>query len=110
MAYCQYCGRKTDEDALFCHWCGEGLVEEDTGWQDAQVREAVDEADRRANGHTILAIVLVTTGLAAGGVLCVSSGPIGLFGIALVCLGVALAAAARRHERKASNLRKLLRP
>ena len=110
MAYCQYCGRKTDEDAAFCHWCGEGSPGQDARGQDVYIREEVDEAKRRANSYTILAIVLVTAGLATGGILCVSSDPIGLFGIVLVCLGVALAAAARRHERKASNLGKLLRP
>lgn len=110
MAYCQYCGRKVDEGAVFCNWCGESSPGEDTRWQEVQIQEAVDEAKRRANIYTILAIALVTVGLAAGGVLCVSSNPVGLFGIVLVCLGVAFVAGAGRHERKANNLKKRLRP
>jgi len=108
MAYCRYCGRKVDEDAVFCHWCGESSFEEDTRWQEVQIQEVVDEAEHRANIYTILTIVLVTLGLAGGGVLCISSDPVGLFGIVLVCLGVGFITAARRHERKASTLKRRL--
>lgn len=108
MAYCRYCGRKVDEDAVFCNWCGERSFEVDTRWQQLEIQGAVDEAEHRANIYTILTIVLVTLGLAGGGALCVSSDPIGLFGIVLVCLGVGFITAARRHERKASNLKRLL--
>lgn len=108
MAYCRYCGRKVDEGAVFCNWCGESAFEEDARWQAVQIQEAVDSAEHRANIYTILTIVLVTLGLAGGGVLCVSSDPIGLFGVVLVCLGVGFIAAARRHERKAAKLRSRL--
>ncbi|MFP3898430.1 MAG: hypothetical protein ACLFVD_03885 [Dehalococcoidia bacterium] len=108
MAYCRYCGRKVDEEAAFCHWCGESTAVEDARWQEVQVQEAVDQAEHRANIYTIITIVLVTLGLAGGGALCISSDPIGLFGIVLVCLGVAFMTAATRHGRKASNLRRQL--
>lgn len=108
MAYCRYCGRKVDEDAAFCNWCGERTLEDETRWQEVQIQEAVESAEHRANIYTILTIVLVTLGLAGGGMLCVSSDPVGLFGIVLVCLGVGLIAAARRHERKAAVLKRRL--
>ena len=108
MPYCQYCGGKIDEDTVFCPKCGESLVVEDTGWQEFQIQEEVDEAKHRANMCTILAIVLVTVGMMAGGVLCVSSSSVGLFGIVFVCLGIGCTACAGRYEHKARSLKKQL--
>ena len=109
MSYCQYCGEKIDEDAVFCPKCGESLVGGDTERQEFQIREKVDEAKHRANMYTISAIVLVTMGIVGGGVLCVSSSSGGLFGIVLVCLGIGCSASADRYEHKARNLKKRLR-
>jgi len=109
MPYCQYCGGKIDDDAVVCPACGESLVEEDTGWQEFQIQEEVDEAKHRANMYTISAIVLVTLGIVAGWVFCVSSSAVGLFGIVLVCLGIGCTASADRYEQKARNLKKRLR-
>jgi len=109
MPCCQYCGEKIDEDAVFCPKCGESVVGEDTGREEFQIREKVDEAKHRANMYTILAIVLVTLGMVGGSVLCDSSSSVGLFGIVLVCLGIGCTASADRYERKARNLKKRLR-
>jgi len=108
MPCCQYCGEKIDEDAVVCSKCGGILVEEDTGWQEFQIQEKVDEAKHRANMYIILAIVLATVGLVAGSMFCASSSGIGFFGIVLVCLGVGCTASADRHEHKARNLKKRL--
>lgn len=108
MPYCQYCGGKIDEDAVVCPKCGEILVGEDTGWQEFQIQEKVDEAKHRANMYIILAIVLATVGIVAGSMLCASSSGIGFFGIVLVCLGVGCTASADRHEHKARNWKKRL--
>jgi len=109
MPRCQYCGEKIDEDAVFCPKCGESLVEEDTGWQEFQIREEVDEAKHMANMYTISAIVLVTMGMMGGSILFVSSSLLGLFGIVLVCLGIGCTVSADRYEHKARNLKKRLR-
>ena len=106
MSYCQYCGEKIDEDAVFCPKCGEGLVGENTGWQEFQIQAKIDEAKHRANMYIISAIVLVTVGMMGGGVLCVSSSSLGLFGIVLVCLGIGCTGPADRYEHKARKLRK----
>jgi len=108
MPYCRHCGEKTDEGVVFCPKCWKVLAEEDTGWQEFQTKEKVDEAKHRANMYTISAIVLVTLGIVAGWVLCVSSSAVGLFGIVLVCLGIGCTASADRHEHKAKNLKKRL--
>jgi predicted nucleic acid-binding Zn ribbon protein len=108
MIYCQYCGEKIDDDAVFCPKCGEILVGEDTKWQEFQIREEVDEAKDRANMYVILAIVLATVGMMGGSVLFVSSSLLGLFGIVFVCLGIGCTAAADRYEHKARNLKKQL--
>ncbi len=108
MPYCQYCEAKIDEDAVVCPKCGEILVGEDTGWQEFQIHEKVDEAKHRANMYVISAIVLVTLGIVGGWTLCVSSSVIGLFGIVLVCLGVGCTASADRHEHKARSWKKRL--
>jgi predicted nucleic acid-binding Zn ribbon protein len=108
MPYCQYCGEKIDEDTVVCPKCGEILVGEDTGWQELQIQEEVDEAKHRANMYTISAIVLATLGIVGGWILCVSSSAIGLFGIMLVCLGIGCTASAYRHEHKARNWKKRL--
>jgi len=108
MTYCQYCGEKIDEDAVFCPKCGEILVGEDTEWQEFQIQGEVDEAKHRANMFTILAIVLATVGMIGGSVLCVSASPVGLFGVAFVCLGVGSIAWAARYEHKARSLKKQL--
>jgi hypothetical protein len=109
MIHCQYCGQKLDEDAIVCSACGASLVREDTVWQELQIQEKIDEAKHRANIRTISAIVLVTMGMVAGGVLCVSSNSIGLFGVAFVCLGIGCIASAGRYELKASRLKKQLK-
>jgi predicted nucleic acid-binding Zn ribbon protein len=109
MPRCQYCGGKIDEDAVFCPKCGEILVGEDTGWEEVQIQEKVDEAKHRANIYTISAIVLVTMGMMGGSILFVSSSLLGLFGIVLVCLGIGCTASADRYEHKARKLKKRLR-
>jgi len=109
MPYCQYCGEKIDEDTVVCPKCGESLVGEDTGRQEFQIQEKVDEAKHRANMYIISAIVLVTMGMVGGSVLCVSSSSVGLFGIVLVCLGIGCTASADRYEHKARKLKKRLR-
>jgi len=108
MPYCPYCGWKTDYDALLCPRCGESQVGEDTGLDAFQIQDEIDTAKHKANIYNILAIVLVTVGIVAGGILCVSLDLIGLFGIVFVCLGVGCAAWAARYERKATNLKKQL--
>ena len=109
MSYCQYCGEKIDEDAVFCPKCGESLVGDDTESQEFQIQEKVDGAKHRANMHIISAIVLVTMGMIGGSILVVSSSLLGLFGIVLVCLGIGCTASADRYERKARKLKKRLR-
>jgi hypothetical protein len=102
MPYCQYCGGKINKNAVVCPKCGENLVgDDDAGWQELQIQEKIDEAKHRANMYIISAIVLATMGIVAGWVLCASSSAVGLFGIALVCLGVGCSASADRHEHKA---------
>jgi len=110
MAYCQYCGRKVDEDIVFCSECDRSLAGGDTGWQELQIQEKIDEAKHRANIRTISAIVLVTIGIVAGSVLCISSDAIGLFGVAFVCLGIGCIASAGRYELKVWKLKKQLKP
>jgi predicted nucleic acid-binding Zn ribbon protein len=106
MLYCQYCGEKIDEDAVFCPKCGESLVGEDTERQEFQIRKKVDEAKHRANMYTISAIILVTMGIIGGGILFASSSLLGLFGIVLVCLGIGCSASADRYKHKARELKK----
>ena len=72
-------------------------------------QEKVDEAKHKANICIILAIVLVTLGIVAGGVLCVSASSVGLFGIVLICLGIGCTGPADRYEHKARKLKKQLR-
>ena len=109
MPYCQYCGEKMDGDAVVCPKCGESLVGEDTGREEFEIREKVDEAKHRANMYTISAIVLVTVGMMGVSILLVSQSLLGLFGIVLVCLGIGCTASAERYEHKARNLKKRLR-
>jgi hypothetical protein len=101
MPLCQYCGEKVDGDAVICPKCGLNLVGEDTEWQEFEIQEKVDGAKHRANMYIIAAIVLAAMGIIGGWALCISSSGIGLFGIALVCLGVGCTASADRHEHKA---------
>jgi predicted nucleic acid-binding Zn ribbon protein len=108
MIYCQHCGEKIDEDAVFCPKCGEILVGEDTEWQEFQIQGEVDEAKDRANMYIILATVLVTVGMIGGSLLLVSPSLLGLFGIVFVCLGIGCTAAADRYEHKARSLKKQL--
>ena len=104
MASCQYCGEKIHEDVVFCPKCGEILVEEDTEWQEFQIQGEIEEAKGRANMYIILAVVLVTVGMMGGGLLFVSSSPLGLFGIVFVCLGIGCTASADRYGHKARSL------
>jgi predicted nucleic acid-binding Zn ribbon protein len=108
MLYCQNCSKMIDEDLVFCPKCGEVLVEEDAEWQDFELQEGVEQAKERANMYVILAIVLVTLGMVGSSILFVLSSPLGLFGIALVCLGIGCTAAAYRHEHKARSLKNQL--
>jgi uncharacterized membrane protein YvbJ len=110
MTHCQYCGQRLDEDAIVCSTCGANLIGGDTRWQELQIQEKIDEAKHRANIRTISAIVLVTIGMVAGGVLCVASNAIGFFGVAFVCLGIGCVASAGRYELKARRLKKQLKP
>jgi len=108
MPRCQYCGGKIGDDAVVCPACGESLIEGDAEWQELQIQEKVDEAKHRANMYIISATVLVTVGIVAGSMFCVSLSVVGFFGIVLVCLGVGCTASADRHEHKARNLKKRL--
>ena len=108
MPYCPYCGWKTGYDSLLCPTCGESLVGKYAGLNEFQLQDEIDTAKHKANIYNILAIVLVTVGIVAGGILFVSLDLIGLFGIVFVCLGVGCAAWAARYERKATNLKKQL--
>jgi len=108
MPRCKYCGGKIDDNAVVCPACGEILVEENTELQELQIQEKVDEAKHRANMYIISAIVLVTVGIVAGSMFCISLGVVGFLGVVLVCLGVGCTASANRHEHKARNLKKRL--
>jgi len=108
MPYCQYCGEKIDENAVFCPKCGEVLVEEDTEWQEFWIQEKVYEAKDRANMYVILAAVLVTVGIMGSSLLFGSSSLLGIFGIVFVCLGIGCTAAADRYGHKARKLKKQL--
>lgn len=105
MPYCPYCGAEIHEDTVFCPNCGASLAGEDAGCQEFQIQGEINQAKDRANMYVILATVLVTVGMTGVSVLFVSSSLLGLFGIVLVCLGIACTAAADRYERKATNLR-----
>ena len=110
MLYCQRCRKvTTDEDLVFCPKCGEVLVEQDTKWQDFELQQEVELAKHRANMYVISAIVLVTLGIVGSSVLFASSSLLGVFGIALVCLGVGCAAAADRYEYKIRRVKNQLR-
>jgi predicted nucleic acid-binding Zn ribbon protein len=108
MLYCQRCGKETDEDLVFCPECGGILAEERAELQESPVSGELEETKDRANMYVILAVVLVTVGMVGGGLLLVSSSILGLFGVALICLGVGCTAAASRYERKAGSLQKQL--
>jgi uncharacterized membrane protein YvbJ len=97
MRCCQYCGGNIDDGAVVCPACGESLVWEDTGWQEFQIQEKVEEAKHKSNMYVMAAIVLVTLGIVAGGVLCVSASSVGFFGIVLVCLGIGCTGPADRY-------------
>lgn len=108
MPYCRYCGEKVDKNAMSCPKCGESLVGKDTKRRKVQIQERIEEAKHKSNMYIISAIVLVTLGIVAGGVLCVSASSVGLFGIVLVCLGIGCTGPADRYERKARNLKRQL--
>jgi len=109
MLYCQRCKKvTTDVDLVFCPKCGEVLVEQDAKWQGFELRREVEEAKHRANMYIILAIVLTTLGVVGSSVLFASSSLLGVFGVALVCLGIGCAAAADRYEYKLRCLRNRL--
>jgi protein-S-isoprenylcysteine O-methyltransferase Ste14 len=108
MSYCQYCGEKIDEDAVFCPKCGESVVVKGTRLRKSQIQEKIDEAKDRANMYIILTIVLVTVGMMGSSLLFVLSSPVGLFGIVFVCLGIGCTASADRYEIRARSLKKRL--
>ena len=110
MVYCHRCGKKIDEDEVFCPACGRSLVGDDAEWQEFKLRETIDRVQRRADVYVALAAVLITVGVVGGGFLGVLSDPVGLFGIALVCWGIGCATSAKRHELKVEGLRKWLGP
>ncbi len=109
IVYCQHCGKAIDEDEVFCPECRKSLVGEDVRWQEFKLRETIYRVKRRADFYTALAAVLATVGVVGGIILGALSDPVGLFGIALLCFGIGFASAARRHDRKADNLRKWLK-
>ncbi|MFO7773096.1 MAG: zinc-ribbon domain-containing protein [Dehalococcoidia bacterium] len=108
MPYCQHCGKKIDEDDVFCPECGRSIVGEDREWQQFKLLETIDRVKRRADMYVALAAVSATVGVVVGGALCIASHPSGLFGIALVCFAIGFAAAAKRHDRKVESLGKWL--
>ncbi|MFU8796124.1 MAG: hypothetical protein ACNA7X_02355 [Dehalococcoidia bacterium] len=109
MVYCQHCRAKIDEDEVFCPQCELSLVGEDVRWQRFKLRESVYRAERRSDVYTALATVLATLGLVGGIILGLMAQPLGLLGIAFLCLGVGFGSMARRHDRKADGLRQWLR-
>lgn len=109
MPYCQHCGKKIDEDDVFCPECGRSIVGEDREWQEFKLRETIDRLKRKADVYIALAAVLATAGVVVGGALFMSSNPLGLFGIPVVCFGIGFAASARRHDHKAENLERWVR-
>jgi len=108
MVYCHRCGKKIDEDEVFCPACGRSLVGDDAEWQEFKLRETIDRVQRRAGVYVALAAVLITVGVVGGGFLGVLSDPVGLFGIALVCWGIGCGTSAKRHDLKVESLRKWL--
>lgn len=70
----------------------------------SQVHREIERAKHRANMYVILTTVLVTAGIVGGSVLLASSSLLGLFGVALVCLGIGCAATSDRYERRARCL------
>ena len=109
MLYCQRCKKvTTDVDSVLCPKCGDVLVEEDTKWQGFELQREVEEAKHRSNMHTIVGVVLATLGVVGSSVLFASSSLLGVFGVALVCLGIGCAAAAERYEYKLRCLRNRL--
>ncbi len=106
--YCHHCGKRIDEDEVFCPACGRSLVGDDVEWQEFKLRETIDRVNRRADVYVALAAVLISVGVVGGGFLGLFSDPFGLFGIALVCWGIGCAASAKRHELKVEGLRKWL--
>ena len=109
MPYCQHCGKKIDEDDVFCPECGESLVGTDREWQEFKLRDTIDRVKRKADAYVALAAVSATLGVVVGGALCIASNPFGLFGIAFVCFAVGFATSARRQDNKAENLGEWLR-
>ncbi|MGQ9546390.1 MAG: hypothetical protein ACUVTR_04395 [Dehalococcoidia bacterium] len=103
MPYCQYCGRRVRKDAVSCPRCGQSLVLEMS-----RAQEKIEQARDRANIYLILATVLVTVGIIGSGLLFASASPLGLFGVAFVCLGVGCTSVADRHEHEAQNLKEQL--
>lgn len=109
MVYCHHCGKRIDRDDVFCPECGRSLVGNDAGWQEFKLQEAIYRVKRRADVYAALATVLATAGVLGGLILGALSDPAALFGIAVLCLGIGFAASAKRHDRKADDLRKWLR-
>jgi hypothetical protein len=108
MPYCRRCGEKVDEDAASCPRCGERFPGKETQWRNFHTQDEIERAQYKANMCIILATILVTIGFVGGGVLCDASSPYGLFGIVLVCLGVACTSAAGRWKHKASTFKREL--
>ena len=109
MLYCQHCKKVIDEDLVFCHKCGEVLVEEDAKWQDFELRQEVEEAKHRANMFVILGTVLVTLGVVGSSILFASSSLLGFFGIVFVFLGIGCIAVVDRYGHQIKSLKNHLR-
>ena len=110
VVYCHHCGKKIDEDEVFCPACAMSLVGNDAGWQEFKLQETIARVKRRADIYTALAAVLITLGVVGGSILGVLSDPVGLFGIALVCWGIGFASSAKRHDLKVESLGRWLGP
>ncbi len=108
MPYCHHCGKKIDQDQVFCPVCGRSLVGSDTEWQEFKLYDSIHRVTRKADAYTALASVSITLGVVGGIILAFLSDAAGLFGIPLVCWGVGFAAAAKRYDLKAAYLRQWL--
>ena len=64
MSRCQHCGKEVTEGTVVCRRCGGVLVKEDGEWMALRFQCKVEEVKDRANMYIILAIILVTFGIA----------------------------------------------
>ena len=107
--HCKNCGKEVNEDAAFCPKCGESLTGKFTGWQELQIKEEIDEAERTSTNHGIYAIVLALIGIIGGVILFLFLNPACLLGVVLVGFAVYYAFSSERHGNKANRLKKQLK-